>query len=190
MADMSKVKVKIVRESTLTKTILLTLGASALVSSALIFPSLGYVLKEFQKDTNKNQKYIKRAFKKLETQNLIAISEKENQLEITLTEDGHKKVLAYNVDRISVPKPQKWDRHWRVIIFDIPEKKKASREALRRNLQNMGFLPLQKSVFVHPYPCKKEVDFLKHNFDIAQNITYLVAKEIENEDILCRKFGL
>ncbi len=53
-----------------------------------------------------------------------------------------------------------WDGKLRIVIFDIPEKKKYWREAMRRELSLMQFKQLQRSVYVgkHPLPesfCKE-----------------------------------
>jgi DNA-binding transcriptional regulator PaaX len=38
----------------------------------------------------------------------------------------------------------KWDEKWRIVAFDIPEKFKTGRDALRRKLKEVGFHELQK----------------------------------------------
>lgn len=53
---------------------------------------------------------------------------------------------------------QKWDGKWRIILFDIPEKKRALRDYLRSVIKRCGFKEFQKSIWVHPY---KIPDFLK-----------------------------
>ena len=45
----------------------------------------------------------------------------------------------------------RWDRKWRVVIFDIAEINRSSRNALRRKLKDLGFGLLQKSVWVSPH---------------------------------------
>ena len=45
-------------------------------------------------------------------------------------------------------KNDKWDGKWRIVVFDIPEQKRAIRNLFRRNLKKWGFKQLQKSVWV------------------------------------------
>ena len=59
-----------------------------------------------------------------------------------------------------INKPKKWDRKWRIILFDIPEKIRKARDVFRYHLNQLGFYEFQKSVFVHPYNCKDEIDYL------------------------------
>ncbi|MDO8487059.1 MAG: hypothetical protein Q7S45_02100 [Candidatus Curtissbacteria bacterium] len=187
---MKNTKLKTVISSNLTKSILISLGATALIGTILIFPGLVYIIREFEKNQYKT-KYVKRALRTLEKQELISVKElADGSVEITITDKGKRKVSSYQIEDMKVTKPAKWDKKWRVIVFDIPEAKKASREAFRRKLQNLDFHRLQKSVFVYPYPCKKEVDFLKHYFDVANNITYIVATDIDTKNRLLDKFGL
>src|SRR3990167_2211250 len=65
---------------------------------------------------------------------------------------------------------EKWDKKWRVVIFDIPEKSRMARDALRRKLKELEFRELQKSVFVHPYECKKEIDFIIEFFNLRHYV--------------------
>lgn len=43
---------------------------------------------------------------------------------------------------------KEWDGKWRIVIFDIPEEKRAIRNLFRRNLKKWGFKYLQKSVWI------------------------------------------
>ena len=89
---------------------------------------------------------------------------------------------------MQIKKPVKWDNIWRIVIFDIPEQNKKAREAFRSHLKRLNFYSLQKSVFVHPYNCKEEIDFLKHDLGIANFITYLEARHIDNQNLLRNHF--
>lgn len=57
-----------------------------------------------------------------------------------------------------------WDKKWRVVIFDIEEKEKRTRNALRQKLVSLGFGELQKSVYVTPLDVLPDLkEFLKEN---------------------------
>lgn len=79
-------------------------------------------------------------------------------------------------------KKQKWDGLWRIIIFDISEDKKAVREALRQKLKKFGFFHLQKSVFVFPYDCEKEITALADFFMAKDSIEYITAKTLGGKE--------
>lgn len=45
---------------------------------------------------------------------------------------------------------QDWDELWRVVGYDIPENKRTERRMVRKNLHELGFKQLQRSVWVSP----------------------------------------
>lgn len=78
---------------------------------------------------------------------------------------------------------QKWDGEWLVVIFDIPEKKKRNREALRNKLYELGFGKLQRSVFISPFNVYEDlVEFLE-NWELSKQALVIESKKlwVENE---------
>ncbi|PIQ74275.1 MAG: hypothetical protein COV85_03025 [Candidatus Portnoybacteria bacterium CG11_big_fil_rev_8_21_14_0_20_44_10] len=137
-----------------------------------------------------NQYRVRQYVGRLREENLIKRSVRDNQRCYVLTDKGKRFVLKYNIDSLELSKQQKWDGRWRFIIFDIPEKKKAARDALRRKFNKLGMLQLQKSVFVYPFDCKKEIDFVSDFFGVANDILYLESKVYEVEEDLKSFFNL
>lgn len=52
----------------------------------------------------------------------------------------------------------RWDGIWRLVVFDIPEKRKGIRDALRKKLRGLGFGMWQKSVYVTPHNFMHEMN--------------------------------
>src|SRR3989344_4025305 len=73
---------------------------------------------------------------------------------------------------------------------DIPEKHKRARDALSQSLKRMGFAQLQKSVFVHPFDCSKEIMFVTEFFNLSRYIRHVLAEHIDIETVLMKKFHL
>lgn len=122
---------------------------------------------------------------------LVDFKEDENGIaHIVLTKDGKQKALEYQIDEMKIKKPAKWDKKWRIVIFDIPERKKKAREALRSKLQELGFLELQKSVLIYPYECENEIDFIVEVFQIRQYVRFLRTDTFTNEEQFRLKFEL
>jgi len=122
---------------------------------------------------------------------LVSFKEKPDEsIEIILTEKGKLKALEGKIDELEIKIPKTWDKLWRVVIFDIPEEKRRARDVLRERLKKLGFLELQKSVFIFPYECKDEIEFVVEIFEIRKYVRYLVVKEITNEEELLLKFKL
>ena len=54
-----------------------------------------------------------------------------------------------------------WDGRWRMVVFDIPNKRTTQRVKLRRYLKDQGFGCLQNSVWVTPDPMNTEREILE-----------------------------
>ena len=111
---------------------------------------------------------------------------KERFLELTLK--GKEKLKRQITNKLEVQKPKKWDKKWRVVIFDIPNSKKLARDIFREKLESIGFLKLQESVYVFPFECKPEINLLKNMYNLSQHVQYLLVDRIESERNLIEKF--
>ena len=84
-----------------------------------------------------------------------------------------------------------WDGLWRIVIFDIAQLKNLQRNAFRGKLKELGFVSLQKSVWVHPYSCHDEIVLLREFFGLSQKeVRLITADDIENDDFLRKIFNL
>ena len=120
------------------------------------------------------------------------IQKKENydgSVIVSLTEKGM--LHALNIDfRNLERKKEVWDGKWRILAFDIPEECRKGRNALRYRFKSAGFHELQKSLFVYPYDCQKEVMALVALFKLEKHIRFVLADFIDNESFLKSKFKL
>lgn len=147
--------------------------------------------KEWKKINRINNRSLHQTIKNLYRSKLIEWREnKDGTLTITLSENGKKKAFRYNFTEMEIKKPLRWDKVWRMVIFDIPEKFKRGRDALSAKLKELGFYSMQKSVFIHPYDCKNEVDFIVENFNLRPYVRFLIVKETDIDLHLKTKFGL
>ena len=107
----------------------------------------------------------------------------------TLSNDGKQKALTFELDEMVIKK-NKWDGKWRLVTFDIPEKKKKVREAFRYHLVRLGFKELHKSVFVIPYVCHGEIEYLTEFYNARRFVRYIESSYIDNELDLKHQFDL
>ncbi len=86
----------------------------------------------------------------------------------------------------------RWDRKWRIVIFDIPEKMRRERAALRSFLRRNGFVRLQNSVFVAPFANMDALDFIRREYKIEKYVNFIIGEtdRRENDSLLRKKFGL
>lgn len=152
-------------------------------------PGLVYALKPFLKNNNYQPSRVKKTLGRLQKQELISIKEEGENIRIELLEKGKKKVLSYKLEDLCIGQ-EKWDGNWRVVIFDIPEKKKKARDFLRMKLKELGFFTLQKSVLVTPWECRDVVDFIKNYYFVSENVSLITAKSIDQEENLKLYFNL
>src|SRR3989339_1876799 len=179
------------RRATKQKILLLLLAG---VSLSLIKSPKGYfkILRNLPKEWREiKRRRLNEIIKEFYNNRLVSFKEnKEGLVEIVLTKDGEAKALRFKIDEIKIKKPVKWDGEWRIVIFDIPERFKKAREALRNKLEDIGFIKLQESVFVFPYKCEDEIDFIVEVFQIRPFVRFVRAKSFTNEEQLKIKFGV
>lgn len=171
----------------LAKEILKAMAIGGVLAASLALPNLPQVLKFLGVVGAKDKYRVKRTIYNLKEKRLIDF--RENGL-IEITEKGKKRILQYDIEDMNIKLPPKWDGHWRIVIFDIPEKFKKARNALNRKIKDLGFFPLQKSVFVFPFECRNEIDFVSEFFNVGKFVHYIVAKELDSEKFLKQHFGL
>jgi len=172
------------------KIVLKSLAVGGVVVAVVALPGLAQVFMLFNPSNAQERQRIKQSVYGLKKQKLIRIFNKNGKEIVEITEKGRKRVLQYDFEDIKVGKPRRWDGFWRIVIFDIPEKKKRIRELINFKLKDMDFYPLQKSTFVSPYECKNEIDFIKEYLGVGKNIIYIKSKEISDDKILRKRFNL
>jgi DNA-binding transcriptional regulator PaaX len=147
------------------------------------------------KETHKAWKDIDKRLLKSSIKNLYSsklIQQKNNKDGTTtfiLSAEGKKRALTYNLERLVIKK-HKWDKKWRIVIFDIPEKKKKIRDILRYHLKQLGFVELQHSVFVLPFACRNELEYIIEFYNIRKFVRFIEANFIDNELNLQHHFHL
>lgn len=75
-----------------------------------------------------------------------------------------------------------WDGKWRVVIFDIPEIDKKSREYLRWKLISWGFGKLQRSVYISPLDVLADVKEYLKSQKLHGKVVVFEAKEVFTKD--------
>jgi len=113
---------------------------------------------------------------------------KKGEVMLAMTDKG-KELFSTKAspDNFEIVRPEKWDSQWRFILFDVPEKMRKSRDLFRYYLKNMGFFRFQRSVWIHPFACEKEVQYLSEFLEMTKYIIMFTAK-INNDRVLRRYF--
>lgn len=115
----------------------------------------------------------------------------DGKFSVSITKKGLKRAQKLRFDDLQVKKPKKWDKKWRLVMFDIPEKKRYRRSNLSNKLRSMGFYQLQKSAWVHAWPCSFEVELIKQTLGILDShIVFAEISSIDHQDKLLKHFKI
>lgn len=173
------------------KEILIILAAGTLISAALVMPGIAKLFAPSSWNGKGYKRYrLGQTLKRLKRQKIIEVVETKDGPIIKITENGMNRALKYKLDEMRIKQKESWDKKWRIVIFDIPEGKRKLRDEFRERLKQLGFYQLQKSVFVHAFPCADEIEFLRHVYSVYVDVTTIIATKIENEERLHTFFKL
>jgi len=169
--------------------ILEVLGIGVVVTGAIVVPNLLVALAPvLGAKANMKRRHAYHLARYARQRRWIGIRETQGGLEYFLTEKGHSR---WQTLQLTQPlKTEKWDRKWRVVIFDIPDRLKKVRDHLRWVLRQAGFTQLQESVWLTPWECLHYLDVVRNLFGIGLYVRLITATHIEGEDALLRKFHL
>ncbi len=134
---------------------------------------------EKQDDRKIKPRYvINRTIKHLMDTGALDAFESEHSTFLRLSPVGRQKLRSMHLDD-PAPMPQTWDGKWRVIILDVPEEKKETRNALRYLLKKANFVCLKNSVWISPYPFEHMLINMKKDMGLTNEMIIIVTSEID-----------
>ncbi|MBI2607929.1 MAG: hypothetical protein HYW51_03845 [Candidatus Doudnabacteria bacterium] len=172
------------------KGVLLALGLAGVIVVAAAAPNLFAAFGRFGDFSKTRKDNFKRSLEKLKKDGLVSMSYEGNKIVMKLTKNGKEKILKYQVDDLKIEKPKRWDKLWRIVIFDVPVSLNSARLAFTSKLRELGFKYLQKSVWVCPYPCEDEVDFIAEYYRVRKYTRLLICQEMDRKNELEKMFNI
>lgn len=188
-----------------TKDVLYLLGMGTLVAASIFSPGASIILKDILKDVQKkeweddgewddeykkfNVYILRRNLRRMQEQKMVEFVEENGEEVIKLTDKGRTKYLRFRLEELSL-KGQKWDGKWRLVLYDISKLKKSMQEGFRRTIKQIGLYPLQKSVYLTPYPCADTISYLREYYDLGEEVIMLEVSGLENESFYRDYFDL
>lgn len=172
-----------------------TLYATGALTTALVAPhmlKLFPILDRGKKQRKELYERADQALYRLREKKLITFSKTEKGRPfVRLTEQGKTEVTKIVLREYKISETALWDGKWRVIIFDIREKRRRVRQKLRILLSGAGMLRLQDSVWIHPYPCDEFVALVRANLKSGTGeLLYFIAEGLESDRRLREHFNL
>ena len=164
-------------------------GAIIIAANSPYF--LSNVIKRYEKLKRYPKSRVSDTFYRLRRQGMIKIQTVNRQIYISLTPEGRKQAGIFQIDKLKIARPKRWDKIWRLLMFDVPQERKFSREALRGKLKELGFHQLQKSVWAYPFKCRAEMELLQDFFGLSNNeMRLIIAENIGDDSKLRQDFDL
>lgn len=164
------------------------MAASFIVPGATAIAMKEY--KEYKKEKDEkewktfNLWRLKQVIKRLEKQKVVEIKDDIVQI----AEKGKWKLLQFNLEDMELKR--RTDGKWRLIIYDISEFRKKERDFFREILKRMKFLKLQQSIYLTPFICEDEIEYLKQMFEVGDEVQVLKVTGIDNEQVYKDYFGI
>lgn len=188
MAQMEQESRKRRKKQNLQRALLLTLATAGLVAWAVMAPNTIRLLKYLPNDPIRYR--LRTAAGKLVAKKYAVWVKRNDSYCLRITETG-RKAIAFEQSRLSLSNTKrKWDGRWRIVTFDIPERRRSIRARLREMMKSIGFVRLQESVWVYPYDCEEFIALLKAELKIGRSVLYVIADSIEQDKVLRAHFSL
>jgi len=172
-----------------------TLYATGAITTALVAPKMLKLFPVLDRGKNRRKELYGRADQalyRLREKKLIVFSKAEGRRPIVrLTERGKSEITKIILRQYKISETTVWDGKWRVVIFDIREKRRRIRQRLRVLLAGAGMVRLQDSVWVHPFPCDEFIALVRANLASGTGeLLYFIAEGLESDRHLREHFNL
>lgn len=170
--------------------VLATIAIAGLLAWAVVAPNTLQLLRFLPKDKFNFNYRVRTAAGRIVAKGLAKWVDKDGKKFLRLTSAGHK-ALALEQAKVALKnQKKKWDGRWRMVVFDIPERRRTVRFRLRRIMSEIGFVRLQDSVWVYPYDCEDFVALLKAELKVGKDVLYAIADTIEHDKSIRLHFKL
>lgn len=167
--------------------VLTAVYSAAALGMILAAPNTVQLLRYVKKYTGEQEHVDRRMYQALLRLRSRGLLTKNN----TLTKSGRARAAALcSIEDVAPKVPFRWDRKWRIVMFDIWETRRTERNRLRGFLQRIGFAKIQESVWVYPYPCEELFVYLRAQLRLGRGVRYMVVEEIDNDTALRQGFDL
>ena len=187
MGNLEKQSKRQTRRNNIQKIILASVAMAGFITVGLIAPNvLGAMGKLGLLPKRRQKEFINTSRKRLIARDLLRYEGKY----LRLTPLGERELRRLQLAEFKIKKPRRWDKKWRVLIFDIPEHRRGTREKVRHTLTAIGFIRLQDSVWIYPYDCENLITLLKADFKIGKDLLYMIVDSLEYDASVRSRFGL
>lgn len=182
--------------------VLQLLATGTVLVASVVFPGIaiaaGQIVKmqkrvqwgKSKKEWEKFNTYrLRQIIKRMQRQKYIEIIDIDNMPIVKILEKGKKRLLRYAIEQIKLDETS-WNSKWRLIIYDVKSMKRTQSEMFRRALLKLKLLKIQNSVYLTPFRCENEIEYLRQLLGIDDEVQIVTVSGIENEAAYRKYFGI
>ena len=171
--------------------ILSAVAVGGIMAVAMVAPNIFQAIPRLIENKYKFNYRARSAAARLAEKGYVRFIERSGKKCIEITPAGTR-ALALEAEKVTLRTRAKrrWDKRWRMIMFDIPEGRRRTRVRLRETMREMSFLRLQDSVWIFPYDCEDVITLLKADLHIGKDALYAIVEKLENDTPIRKHFGL
>ncbi len=122
---------------------------------------------------------IPRLLAELRRQDLVIISKHPRSIHLQLSVKGIHRLQRLEIEQMNIDQNQRWDGMWRMVMFDVPAHLTRERSLFRRELKRLGFTMVQRSIWMHPYPCFDAVASLISYCNLQRHVSIAEVGRID-----------
>jgi|SRR3989344_1908375 len=128
------------------------------------------------------QKRIIKSFYYLKRSGYIELVPEGNDFRMKITQKGRKKIQKMQFADLRIKTGKSWDKHWWIVIADIPQDLRHQADNFREKLKAMKFYPLQRTVWCYPFDPLDEIDFISAYFNVDRFVTVMEVSRVDPND--------
>jgi phenylacetic acid degradation operon negative regulatory protein len=172
------------------KVTLLVVAVVGVATTALVAPNVAAVVGKL------SQRDKRRRVSPYDVQRTVAALQRRNLLERTAAATPTYRLTAAGGLEARLRqfsgalRRRHWDGRWRLVLFDVPADRKNERETLRRTLRDVGFLEVQKSVYLYPYDVFGALDDYRRLYRLRRHVLFATVDVLEGDQRYRHAFGL
>jgi hypothetical protein len=102
---------------------------------------------------------------------------------IIIEEKGIKQFNKITNSVSGIPRPRKWGKTWWVIAADIPTREySVAGDMLRRKLNALQCYHWQRTLWAHPFDCRRELEHIANSYGIGKFVTIMEVARLDAQD--------
>lgn len=179
------------RKGYLQDAVLGTVAVAGILAVTMVAPGVLGLLGGFGSRKKRFAEQSRYALTRLAARGHIEFEERGGKKFARITPAGKAAMALLQMKaEVATRSTRRWDKRYRVVIFDIPESRKGIRDRLRREMRTAGFLQIQQSVWLYPYDCEDLIALIKADLRIGKDVMYLIVESIERDAWIRKHFSL